>query len=113
MYEPSVVENLFTLRGTLNYLLEVKTILDEIMDDLDDRTKTIHQVLERACPKLQRLADHQRSLPAELSLRLSILLTHLRGQAWRRHPEACVAEIKRFYGALLAAIQQPMHCKTI
>jgi hypothetical protein len=34
------------------------------------------------------------------------------GKAYRQHPEVCVAEIKRFYVALLGAIQQPTHHAT-
>ena len=97
------------LHGMVNSLFEVKNILDDIMEELDDWTRRTNRVLETASLKLLKLADYQHSLPDELNRRLSKLISHLRQKT---HPEIRVAEIKRFYGALLAAIQQPTHCKT-
>jgi hypothetical protein len=95
----------------LNSLLEVKTVLDEVTEALDDRMGKTDRALEGASLTLVRLADHQHLLPDELRRRFLTLLSYLREQAWRRHSELCVAEIKRFYVALLAAIQRPTYHK--
>lgn len=95
----------------LNSLLEVKTVLDEVMEALDDRMGKTDRALEGALLTLVRLADHQHLLLEELRRRFLTLLSYLREQAWRRHPELCGAEIKRFYVALLAAIQRPTYHK--
>jgi hypothetical protein len=96
----------------LHPLLEVKPVLDEVMEVLDDRTRKTDRALEKASLTLASLENHQHLLPDELSRRLLTLLSHLHGNTRRRHSEICVAEIKRFYGALLGAIQQPAHHKT-
>ena len=77
-------------------MLEVKAVLDEVMEVLDDRTRKTDRALEKASLTLASLENHQHLLPDELSRRLLTLLSHLRGRAWRRHPEVGVAEIKRF-----------------
>lgn len=92
-----------------NSLIEVKAVLDEVMEMLDNRTKKTHRILEGVSHKLLRLSGRQHSLPEEISRGYSRLISHLSQET---HPEICVAEIKRFYGALLAAIQLPKHCKT-
>jgi hypothetical protein len=88
----------------LDSLLETKAVLDEMMKVLDDRTRKTDRALEKASLTLVSLADHEHLLLDELRRRLSRLLSHLPGNTWRRHPEVCAAEIKRFYVALLGAI---------
>jgi hypothetical protein len=53
----------------LNSLLEVKTVLDEVMEALDDRMGKTDRALEGASLTLVRLADHQHLLLEELRRR--------------------------------------------
>jgi hypothetical protein len=46
--------------------------------------------------------------PFELENAMQIFLSAVQQNAWSRHPEVAFAEIKRFYIALLRAIQQPV-----
>jgi hypothetical protein len=89
-------------------LIEIKAVLDEILKLIDDRRLEPDRLLRRASAALLALEDHQDDpLPGELKYRLSSLLCSLRANAWNASPEVGIAEIKRFYIALLTAIQLP------
>ena len=53
-------------------LLEVKAVLDEVMEVLDDRTRKTDRALEKASLTLASLEDHQHLLPDQLSRRLAL-----------------------------------------
>jgi hypothetical protein len=89
-------------------LIEIKTVLDELLELIDDRRLEPDRLLRHASAVLLALEDHQDDpLPGELKYRFSSLLSSLRANAWSASPEVGVAEIKRFYSALLGAIQIP------
>ena len=89
-------------------LIEIKAVLDEILKLIDDRRLEPDRLLRRASAALLALEDHQDDpLPGDLKYRFSSLLCSLRANAWNASPEVGIAEIKRFYIALLRAIQLP------
>jgi hypothetical protein len=89
-------------------LIEMKTVLDEVLELIDDRRREPVRVLRDASAALLAFEDHQDDpLPGDLNHQFSILLFSLRAKAWHASPEKGIAEIKSFYTTLLRAIQFP------
>ena len=88
-------------------LLDLKAALDEVLAVIDARNQGSVLVLHRATLALLTLEDSQHELPDGLKRKFLNLLARLRENAWIQHPQAGLAEIKRFYVALLKAIQLP------
>ena len=88
-------------------LLDLKAALDEVLAVIDARNQGSVLVLHRATLALLTLEDRQHELPDGLKRKFLNLLARLRENAWIQHPQAGLAEIKRFYVALLKAIQLP------
>jgi hypothetical protein len=94
--------------GMSSSLLEIKAVLDEVLKLIDDRRREPNRVLRRASDAILALEHHQDDpLPGELEYQFFSLLSSLRANAWNASPEVGIAEIKRFYIALLRAIQVP------
>ena len=86
-------------------LLEIKPVLDEVLKLIDDRRREPNWVLRHASDAILALEHHQDDpLPGELEYQFFSLLSSLRPNA---SPEVGIAEIKRFFIALLRAIQVP------
>lgn len=94
------------------YLLEVKAVLDEVLSAIDAGEHRSDRMLRRATLMLLAIEGKQDELPTDLKRRFSQLLSSLRENAWIQHPEAGLAEIKRFHVYVLKAMQGP-HPRTL
>jgi hypothetical protein len=90
-----------------NPLLEVKTVLDDVLAIIDACEQEPARVFRGATLMLLTLREHTDQLPDELRHRFSKLMTRLEENAWIQHPDIGFAEIKRFHIAVLRAIQLP------
>jgi hypothetical protein len=88
-------------------LLELKTVLDEVLRIIDDCDGGSDWALRRATLVLLAAQQFKDQLPNELKYKFSRLIACLHESAWIQHPDRGFAEIKRFNVAVLRAIQMP------
>jgi hypothetical protein len=88
-------------------LLELKTVLDEVLTIIDACEHGPGWALRRATLALLTVREHEDQLPGDLKHMLSKLISCLNENAWIQHPDRGFAEIKRFNVAVLRAIQMP------
>jgi hypothetical protein len=88
-------------------LLELKTVLDEVLTIIDTCEHGPAWALRRATLALVSVREYEDQLPGELRHMWSKLISCLNENAWIQHPDRGFAEIKRFNVAVLRAIQMP------
>jgi hypothetical protein len=88
-------------------LLELKTVLDEVLTIIDACEQGPGRALRRATLALLSVQEDKDQLPTELKHKFSKLISCLNDNAWIQHPDRGFAEIKRFNVAVLRAIQMP------